>query len=180
MQSGHHSGFRLFRPFLLSFFLSISSPQCQRWQLPILVRELDKNTEGNEQASVEALEKLVFGVVAVTFFACLHAINFQPSIALYFSLAAVIVVPLGLRACRAFVNSHRSNRSLRMFAVVYDSLFTRSFIRNTLILATCSCLVNSVFLILLQMFFYVHSFASDRAFSLGIFCEQRILHSAAS
>jgi hypothetical protein len=120
-------------------------------ELPLLIQELDENAKDIAEEGIEvedSSDELInhwlnpmFGLSATIIFIALHMLNIQPNLenglALYLSLIFFINIPLILKAFRSTIGDCPSTPNRRRFAIVYDLLIKRSFLRNHLLLALC-------------------------------------------
>jgi hypothetical protein len=73
-------------------------------------------------------------------FSVLHGFNFEPNFGAYAAVFAITCVPSMMMGLRNHVGKRPANLRERNFAIVYDCLFRRSFLRNYVVLGTLSFL----------------------------------------
>jgi hypothetical protein len=115
-------------------------------EIPLLIQELDEAAKHQEPLTRNDIllfwAPSLFGFCATLLFVFLHLLNNGPAPALYVALFIIFNVPLGLRAYRKTIGIAPQTKFLRYFAITYDVLFKRSFMRNHLILSLCCFLVR--------------------------------------
>jgi hypothetical protein len=121
-------------------------------EIPLLILELEKmaasSSENVELKSTSRTTSLMYGSLGSGIFIGLHAINFEVNIPFYSAIVGVVVAPLLLSSIRANVEVGTSSSWQRWFAITYDLLTKRSFIRNYSMLFICCCLVRLFRLVL--------------------------------
>jgi hypothetical protein len=119
-------------------------------EIPLLIQELDEAAKHQQVLSRNDIllfwTPSLFGFCATLLFVFLHLLNNRPAPALYIAIIIILNVPLGLRAYRKTIGIAPQTKFLRYFAITYDVLFKRSFMRNHLILSVCCFLVRVSYL----------------------------------
>jgi hypothetical protein len=83
---------------------------------------------------------LAAGLLVSVLFSVLHGFNFEPAFDAYATVFAVVCLPLTLRGLREHVGKRPANIKERAFAIMYDCMFRRSFLRVYVVLGTLSFL----------------------------------------
>lgn len=147
-------------------------------ELPLVIQEVDDEIRASLANTSSSYKKTkweiwgssVYALLSALGFISFHVINFDPAITLYIFVFLILNVPLGLRAFRIYVSENhtdcyfsslsskssskvfhstsRSARWKRNYAIVYDILIIRSFLRNHLILTLFCFLVSFSFSVL--------------------------------
>jgi hypothetical protein len=80
---------------------------------------------------------LTFGLLVTVLFSMLHAFNFDSNFGLYIPVILIAGVPLTFSGLRDYIGIRPANKRERAYAIVYDCLVRRAFLRNHIILALC-------------------------------------------
>jgi len=80
---------------------------------------------------------LTYGLLVTVLYSALHAFNFPMNYGLYVGVVSFAAVPLTLSGLRNYVGSRPGSHKERAYAIVYDCIFRRSFMRNHVILGLC-------------------------------------------
>jgi hypothetical protein len=128
-------------------------------EIPLLVQQLDAAHEenGGEYPSFGELIKIwtpsVFGLCVSLIFIGLHSLNSSvSSYYLYGFIVFLFNVPLSLRASRQSIGENLSFKPFRYFAIIYDALNERVFLKHHIFL-TSSCVL--VMCVMIYTYIYV-------------------------
>jgi hypothetical protein len=119
-------------------------------EVPLVIQQVDDEIKSMKSKSAvrkswwEIWGSSVYALVCACGFISFHVINFHPAITLYIFVFFILNFPLALRAFRKYASENPGTKFRRNYAIVYDLLIVRTFLRNHLVLTLFCFMVKHI------------------------------------
>jgi hypothetical protein len=119
-------------------------------EIPLVIQQVDDEALAATMNSDHVYQSttwqiwgvFIYGLISASGFIGFHVINFKANVLLYLFVFFGLNVPIGLKAFRVVAKERPISSSFRRkFAIVYDLLIVRNFLRNHVILTLFCFLV---------------------------------------